>query len=193
MTDETTGSLSHLVQACRLGEEQAWHDLLTRISPLVFAICREHRLSQEESLDIFGQVCYLMVRGITRIRSADRLFAFVGTITRRQICNRFTQDRGLEFVDDERLLDTPDSSAAAPDQEYDAARQRHLLLEVLATLPQRDYQLLHALFFEDDEPTYEQIAARLHMPVASIGPTRARALKKLERLLLRRGYKFDVF
>ncbi len=193
MVEETTGSLTDLVHACCAGDEEAWRDLLTRISPLVFAICREHRLSQEESLDIFGQVCYLMVRNIGQVQEAGRLFAYVATIARRQIYNRFTHDRGLNFVPNEALLDTPDPSAAEPDREYAISRQRRLLQEVLATPPPRDYRLLHALFFEETEPTYEEIAARLHMPVASIGPTRARALKKLERLLVRRGFKFDVF
>jgi DNA-directed RNA polymerase specialized sigma24 family protein len=39
------------------------------------------------------------------------------------------------------------------------------------------------LYFDIDEPSYNDIARELSMPVASVGPTRARCLEKLKRLL----------
>ena len=40
------------------------------------------------------------------------------------------------------------------------------------------------LFSDDDpKPSYDEIAERLGIPVGSIGPTRARCLEKLRRLL----------
>jgi len=186
-------SLTTLIDACRNGEAAAWQELLERLSPLIFSICRDSRLSQEESLDIFGQVCYLLVKNIGQVRSADRIFSYVGTITRRQIYDRYYKDRNLEFVEPEELSARVGDVEAGPDQLFEEDRQRQLLLEALSSLPKRDYQLLMALFFDENEPSYEDIARRLKMPVSSIGPTRGRALKKLQRVLKRMGYKFDVF
>ncbi|HPI32253.1 MAG TPA: sigma-70 family RNA polymerase sigma factor [candidate division Zixibacteria bacterium] len=193
MGDGKRASVEELVGACREGAEWAWRELLGRVSPLVLALCRDSRLSAEESLDIFGQVCYLLVRNIDRIRNPRRTYAFVATITRRQIYNRFHEDRGLEFVDTDRLGETVEDPAGGPDRKFEETEQRLLLTEAIAMLPPRDYELLTALFFDEDKPSYEEIGARLGMPVPSIGPTRARALQRLERLLVRMGYKFDVF
>ena len=48
-------------------------------------------------------------------------------------------------------------------------------------------ELLTALFLDPAGPSYEAIAARLGMPVGSIGPTRARCFRKLEALLRETG------
>jgi DNA-directed RNA polymerase specialized sigma24 family protein len=39
------------------------------------------------------------------------------------------------------------------------------------------------LFYHDNELSYVDIAGRMKMPVPSIGPTRARCLEKLRKLL----------
>ncbi len=38
-------------------------------------------------------------------------------------------------------------------------------------------------YFSTDEPSYVEIAKQMEMPVASIGPTRARCLERLRKLL----------
>ena len=53
----------------------------------------------------------------------------------------------------------------------------------LQQLPERCEKLLRLLYFDIDEPSYSDIARELSMPVASVGPTRARCLEKLKRLL----------
>jgi DNA-directed RNA polymerase specialized sigma24 family protein len=52
----------------------------------------------------------------------------------------------------------------------------------LERLGERCRQLLHALF-SGDSPGYEAIATRLGLPIGSIGPTRARCLARLRRLI----------
>ena len=42
---------------------------------------------------------------------------------------------------------------------------------------------MELLYLTEGVGTYEQVAAELGMPVASIGPTRIRCLKKLKKLL----------
>jgi len=39
------------------------------------------------------------------------------------------------------------------------------------------------LFYQKDELSYADIARRMKMPVPSVGPTRARCLEKLKKLV----------
>lgn len=50
-------------------------------------------------------------------------------------------------------------------------------------MDERCKDLLFALYFDPEEPSYEKVAERLSMPVGSIGPTRARCLKRLKKIL----------
>jgi DNA-directed RNA polymerase specialized sigma24 family protein len=43
--------------------------------------------------------------------------------------------------------------------------------------------MLQQLYFHVEEPSYEDVAASLGIPVGSVGPTRARCLKRLRKLL----------
>lgn len=191
MTDDQT--LAALIQACRDGDDDAWRELLERIAPLVFSVCRDNRLSQEESLDIFGQVCYVLVTNIDKVRSAARIFSYVGTITRRQIYDRYHKEHRFSLVPADELAGHVGDVDEGPDQLFGKERQRRILLQALASLSRRDYRLIYALFFDHREPSYDEIARELNMPVASIGPTRQRALKKLQTILKRMGYEFEVF
>jgi DNA-directed RNA polymerase specialized sigma24 family protein len=45
------------------------------------------------------------------------------------------------------------------------------------------------LYFDTRNPSYEVIAHTMQMPVASVGPTRARCLEKLRTVLRRQGIR----
>jgi hypothetical protein len=55
-------------------------------------------------------------------------------------------------------------------------------------LDERCRTLLTALFLDPATPGYESIAARLGMPIGSIGPTRARCFRKLDAILRELGF-----
>jgi DNA-directed RNA polymerase specialized sigma24 family protein len=61
-----------------------------------------------------------------------------------------------------------------------AVERRQLLREALAELPADRRELLLLLLADPPVP-YEDISARLGIPIGSIGPTRARALEQLRR------------
>ena len=61
--------------------------------------------------------------------------------------------------------------------------QQQLVREAVESLPERCRHLLTMLFYEKDELSYADIGRRLGMPVSSVGPTRARCLEKMKRLL----------
>jgi len=182
-------TLTRLVDACLAGDETAWTELVAMISPVIMATCSRMRLTQEASLDVFGQVCYLLLKNLDRIRSPERLLGYVATMTRREVL-AFNRHRGqfvrLEGEDLEtRSIEEPDF-----DRLLEREDDRALLAAVMLKLPEKEYHLIQMLFFDPEEPSYEEISEKLEMPVASIGPTRQRILAKLLRWLKQRGYKF---
>jgi RNA polymerase sigma factor (sigma-70 family) len=182
--------LPRVIALCRAGDEDAWHDLLDLVAPVIFAICKRCGLSREESFDIFGQVCLEFLKNFDSLRAPEKLLSFVATITRRQVYSLFKRLRLLEYLDDEGIQTLPDRGDSSPESEYEHIRKRELLLEAMLKLPLRDFQLIKALFLDPAEPSYEEISERLNLPVSSIGPTRARALAKLERILRSRRLDF---
>jgi DNA-directed RNA polymerase specialized sigma24 family protein len=79
---------------------------------------------------------------------------------------------------------TPEPGSGLITAERDAA-----LWRCFRQLPERDQELLRALL-ASDRLSYAVVAAALEMPVGSIGPTRMRALKRLQVILEETDYAF---
>lgn len=176
--------LKEVVEGCRAGDQQSWHELVDMVAPMVFSLCHKTGLSREESFDIFGQVSSVLVTGINRLRSPDKLLSYVTTVTRRHIGELIRRTRMFGRLSEEVLSSVADSRFDSPDRLLELSSRCERLNKALARLPRRDYELISALFLEGPV-SYEEVSRRLDIPVSSIGPTRARTLKKLQRLLSR--------
>lgn len=190
MARKHSKKLEKLILACREGDNRAWHILVDYLGPLIFSICKRARLSRDEGLDIYGQVCYELVRSIHSLQSPGKIRSFVATITRRRIYKLYKHMRIVEDIDESVKRELCSNGPGNPDEAYDQIRKRAIILEAMSHLSARDSDLLTALFLDPDEPSYKEISARLGMPVSSIGPTRAKALEKLYRILKRRNIGF---
>ena len=72
-----------------------------------------------------------------------------------------------------------------PPDEVVATYERHeALREAMDRLDERCRRLLNLLYFDPDIPSYADVAETLSMPIGSIGPLRARCLKKLRKILV---------
>lgn len=190
MAKRPPAKLTELIRQCQEGDERAWHKLIDLIAPVIFSICKDSRLSRDESFDIFGQVCLLLVNKIGSLRSPQKILSFVATITRRRVYTFYKRMQVVAYYDDEMIDSLPDDAYENPDKIYEGIRNREIILDAMVSLPERDYKLIHALFFDESEPTYEEIASRLKVPVSSVGPLRAKALAKLHKVLKRRRHEF---
>jgi RNA polymerase sigma factor (sigma-70 family) len=61
--------------------------------------------------------------------------------------------------------------------------REHTVERALSQMTDRCRRLIELLYFDSKEPSYAEIAAAMGMPEASIGPTRARCLEKLRKLI----------
>lgn len=183
-------SLADIVKACVNGDKKAWARLLDLVSPVVFSICGRMHLSREESFDIYGQVCYLLLKNICSIRSANKLLAYVATTTRREIYAYCRRSRVFDYVEAEGLTDMPAGLEMSPDRILETTERSEILMNAMVMLPERDYWLLRTLFFDQSEPNYHKAARLLDVPVSSVGPIRARSLARLRNILKKKRFKF---
>ncbi len=74
------------------------------------------------------------------------------------------------------------------DESIERTEQRFQVERGLEQLDDRCRRLLTMLFFSDPAPSYDDIAEQLGMSAGSVGPTRARCLAKLKRILRGMGF-----
>jgi RNA polymerase sigma factor (sigma-70 family) len=172
-------SVTDLVTRARTGDQQAWDALVERYAPLVWAICRQYRLSAADAQDA-GQTVWLhLVEHLGNIRDPAALPGWLSTTTRRE-CTKVLRaahhPQAAQLVPDAGNF--ADEQAEIPEQELLAAERHATLRQALTCLPSRGQQLLTLLTCDPPVP-YAQISATLGIPVGSIGPMRSRYLRKL--------------
>jgi len=164
-----------LVRRCIEGDQEAWKQLVRRYERLIYSIALRICRDSETAADVLQQVCLELYQRLDEVRNTATLPSWIATVTRRKSC-----DYWRSFQPAEPLLD--DGSADSEDIFANIERQ-HTLERAMASLPERNRRLLQMLYMSDHDYSYQEIAQQLGMPVASIGPTRKRSLKKLRKLL----------
>ena len=170
-----------LVTRARNGDQQAWDALVERYAPLIWSICRRHRLDGADADDVGQSVWLHLVDQLDRIRDPAALPGWLATTTRRECVRVLRAIRGPRAagqVPDAGNI--PDHQAQTAEQELLTAERHAALREAFTHLPPGDQQLI-TLLIEDPPVPYAQISARLGIPLGSIGPNRRRCLDKLRR------------
>jgi RNA polymerase sigma factor (sigma-70 family) len=173
--------LIDLVMRAGNGDKQAWDALVERYAPLIWSICRRHRLGGADAADVGQSVWLRLVDHLHPIRDPAALPGWLATVTRRECLRVRGAARGplvAGYVLDAETL--PDEQAGAAEQELLAAERHTALREAFRTLPLSGQRLI-LLLVEDPPVPYAEISARLGIAVGSIGPTRRRCLNKLRR------------
>jgi RNA polymerase sigma factor (sigma-70 family) len=168
-----------LVTRARFGDQQAWDALVERYAPLIWSICRRHRLGAADAEDV-GQTVWLhLVDQLGKIRDPAALPGWLATATRRECLRVLRAARGplaAGYALDAETL--PDEQASTAEHDLLAAERNAALREALQDVPPGGQRLI-LLLIEDPPVPYAEISARLGIPVGSIGPTRRRCLAKL--------------
>jgi RNA polymerase sigma factor (sigma-70 family) len=164
-----------LVQRCIKGDQEAWKELVSRYERLIYSIALRMCRDQDAAADVMQQVFLQLYQGLEELQNVRNLPAWIATIARRRTCDHLRSTRPTEPLLDEPHEDFSDT--------FNRIQYRHAIETALARLPARNRRLIEMLYMSHDEPSYEEVAAELRMPVSSVGPTRIRTLKKLRQLL----------
>jgi RNA polymerase sigma factor (sigma-70 family) len=173
--------VTDLVTRARKGDQQAWDALVERYAPLIWSICRRHRLSDADAEDVGQSVWLQLVSHLGTVRDPAALPGWLATTTRREcrrvVCAARGPHRSGQLLDAENISDEQTRTA---EHELLAAERHAALLEAFTCLGPSCQQLM-AMLLEDPPVSYAEISAILGIPVSSIGPTRGRCLDKLRR------------
>ena len=187
------GGDEQLLAACRRGDEGAWEALVVRYQRLIYAIPRRAGLDEDAAAEIFQDVFTTLLESIENIEQPSRLQAWLVTTAKRKTWRMIGRAKSLRpFSSDEgeaggEMYDIADESVL-PDEAITRLEEQHLVRAALTDLGGRCQTLLQMLFYAPEPPPYSDIAAALGTSEGSIGPTRARCLKKLLDILKKKGF-----
>jgi RNA polymerase sigma factor (sigma-70 family) len=187
------GGDEQLLAACRRGDEGAWEALVLRYQRLIYAIPRRAGLDEDAAAEIFQDVFTTLLESIETIEQPSRLQAWLVTTAKRKTWRMIGRARAVRpFASEEgeaggEMYDLVDERVL-PDEALARLEEQHLVRAALSDLEERCRMLLSLLFYAPEPPPYSEIAAALGTPEGSIGPTRARCLKKLLDALKKKGF-----
>ncbi len=192
--DALTQTDEQLVALCRRGEEGAWEALVRRYQRLIYAVPRRAGLDADAASEVFQEVFTTLVESIESIEQPSRLQAWLVTTAKRKTWRAIGRMRATRpFATDENdeqseMYDLADEHVL-PDAALVQLEDQHAVRAALDELDERCRKLLQMLFYEAEPPPYSEIAAALGTSEGSIGPTRARCLKKLLDALRKKGFE----
>lgn len=174
------------VARARAGDAAAWSRLVRRYEGLLRHVARGFRLSRDDAEDVVQQTWLICVERLHQLQDDACFVGWVATVCRRECTRHVNRGRRCEPVDPAaEVFDgarAPGRGAAGADDVLaDLVRREDLanLRRAIDALPPRQRDVLRALSAADFTD-YVTAAQRVGVPVGSLGPTRARALVRLQ-------------
>lgn len=181
MDEHSTLSDRELLIRIRAGEFTAWQGLLDKYERLVYSIPLTYGLSTDDAADIAQTAFTALLNRLDALRDESNLGGWLATVARRHTWRRVEQrkrEQPTAIEETEEMLRLPGRT-----NEIERWELVEWLHNGLHRIGERCQQLLMALYFEESEPSYAEVAERLEMAEGSIGPTRARCLKRLREMM----------
>ncbi|MBI2912162.1 MAG: sigma-70 family RNA polymerase sigma factor [Chloroflexi bacterium] len=181
-----------LIELCLRGDEEAWEHLIRAYGGLIYSVARRYGLNEAEAADVFQSVCLALWEGLGSLRETSKLTSWLTTVTARAAWHCISaRGRGTAGPLDD-TVDLPDGAGNQPEEEALRRERAQSLREALAFLPERWRRLMWHLYYDPAAPSYAEVAQILGMPEGSIGPTRARCLKRLQMILEKMDVSRDL-
>jgi|SRR5213593_724102 len=193
--DEYSGQPdSNLIKMCLQGDAQAWETIVRRYQRLVASITLKFRLEPEDSADVLQSVCLALLRQLPKLKKEAKLSSWIITVSVRECWKLRRSHRKIPSLSREgqdQIGRRQDGSQARAEDTLLIRERQHLLRQAIESLPQPCQRVMDLLFYQS-EP-HAEVSRKVGLPVARLGPTRARCLAKLKMALLKNGFPFGVF
>ncbi len=177
-----------LVHRAAGGDPAAWNAIVDEYAGLLWSVVRQFRLNDAQAADAVQTTWLRLVEHVADLREPGHVAGWLKT-TAQRVCLQVIRQGGRE-----QLTDWDEDRGAGSGVRYDGPdedgpevtalrrEQQELVRHALADLPDRHRQLME-LLLASPAISYQEIGARLGMPVGSIGPTRARILARMRESL----------
>lgn len=167
-----------LVARCRRGEEAAFRELVTRYSPMVFALASRLVRPPLRPEDVAQDAFLRVHRGLPHFRGESSLATWIYRI----VANVAFEARGRERPQDRSLDD--DAAGLTPgarDRAFSDFELRDRLDKAMARLPEHYRVLVHGHYVKGVK--YEDLAAALDLPLGTVKTHLFRAKRLLRQAL----------
>jgi RNA polymerase sigma factor (sigma-70 family) len=162
------------------GDPDAWEELVLKYGALVYSTVLRCGLRGTAAEDCAQNTWLALYTRRGTIKDPSKLPVWLIS-TAHRLAGRIQRKRASRSRL-EAETEPPQQQASAEDNVM--RLQRHAILEgALSEMGLPCQQLLRAMFFAPDNPTYEEIARELGIAFNSLGPMRMRCLKKLKEIL----------
>jgi RNA polymerase sigma factor (sigma-70 family) len=166
---------ARLVARCRVGDQDAWRELVRRFSRYVYAITSQaFRLRPEDAEDVFQEVFARTYEHLDRLRDDEAIRPWIGQLTRRLCIDRL---RAASREEPSEVDPVPPGS----EQTVDLLNEAFDVHEAMAELPEHCQEILDRFFARDE--SYQTIGHALDIPSGTIASRISRCLAKLRDLL----------
>jgi len=161
-----------LVARCRVGDDDAWRELVERFSRYVYAIAVQgFRLSQQDAEDVFQDVFARVYERLGSLRDDEAVRPWIAQLTRRVCIDRLRSGARESDTDLDELPELPaEDMLTALEEAFDVH-------EAMAGLPENCQVILDRFFARDE--SYRTIGDTLGLPAGTIASRISRCLDKL--------------
>lgn len=167
-------------------DQQAWELLVRRYEPYLRRLAASYHLG-EDAHDAVQETFIRLVERGDQIRKPESLKYWLATVLRHEclsVIARRRRERPVEADTMDALL--PPAEHTEVDRGILREEDAQVVRQALAQLPTRQRQVMELL--DGESGGYRALADHLGMPVGSIGPTRQRAIARLQETLTLMSY-----
>lgn len=176
-----------LVEACRHGDESAWETIVHKYQNLLFSIPLRAGLRRDLASDVLQDVFTTLFQKIDSLEKPEFLRAWLVTTAQHKTIHLIQREargkpKSIDEMEENGGFEVTDTRIL-PDENLIRLEREKQIESALAGIDGRCNRLLTLLYLEQNQVPYAEISQMLDIPLGSIGPTRARCLEKLIKLL----------
>ncbi len=179
MTDE---QVAEMVRAAAAGDAVAWERVVDRYVALLWAVALRHGLSHSDAADVVQNTWVRLLEHIDTVREPARIGAWLATTAQRESLRCIGHRNRMVPGGDGEAFDVHDRLLPDADEDLIRREQARAARHALDSLPATWRSLVEMLAL-DERPSYAEIGAELGLPVGSVGPTRGRAVRRIQFLM----------
>jgi len=184
-----TSEASLLLERAKKGDEKAWNKLVEHFESLVYSIPARMGLQTEDCNDVFQMTFLALYQNMRNIHEPEALSKWLAVTASREALRlkRLGSKRRGEFPEEIPLEDLLAWEERSAEETAIQSLENEKIWAAIQSLPKRCKKLLEVLF-SSESSSYDEISKRTGMPIGAIGPTRARCLEQLRRILAKEGF-----